>query len=143
MNESRYFLGVFNAMLRSESALAADATVASIDHFDDSEWRSDGNTIEARPVPVGGHRLPPLPYAYDALEPYIDEKTMRLHHEKHHASYVEGLNEAEKMMRTARETGDFALETLGTGSGVPRRGPLLAYDFLVHHGAGRRRKTGR
>lgn len=109
MNESRYFLGVFNAMLRSESALAADATVASIDHFDDSEWRSDGNTIEARPVPIGGHRLPPLPYDYDALEPYIDETTMRLHHQKHHASYVKGLNEAEKMMRTARETNDFAL----------------------------------
>jgi len=32
--------------------------------------------------------LPPLPYDYDALEPYIDETTMRLHHDKHHQAYV-------------------------------------------------------
>lgn len=38
--------------------------------------------------------LPPLPYSYDALEPYIDAETMELHHSAHHASYVESLNEA-------------------------------------------------
>jgi Fe-Mn family superoxide dismutase len=38
--------------------------------------------------------LPPLPYAYDALEPYIDAETMHLHHDKHHAAYVKKLNEA-------------------------------------------------
>lgn len=38
--------------------------------------------------------LPPLPYAYDALEPYIDTQTMRLHHDKHHAAYVKNLNAA-------------------------------------------------
>lgn len=38
--------------------------------------------------------LPPLPYAYNALEPYIDEETMRLHHDKHHATYVNNLNKA-------------------------------------------------
>ncbi len=38
--------------------------------------------------------LPPLPYAYNALEPYIDEQTMRLHHDKHHAAYVKNLNAA-------------------------------------------------
>ena len=38
--------------------------------------------------------LPPLPYAYDALEPYIDGTTMHLHHDKHHASYVDKLNAA-------------------------------------------------
>ena len=36
--------------------------------------------------------LPPLPYAYGALEPYIDEQTMRIHHDKHHGTYVENLN---------------------------------------------------
>src|SRR4051794_27518171 len=40
------------------------------------------------------HELPPLPYAYGALEPTIDELTMRLHHYKHHESYVAGLNVA-------------------------------------------------
>ncbi|WP_400194168.1 superoxide dismutase [Hymenobacter sp. B81] len=38
--------------------------------------------------------LPPLPYAYDALEPHIDAKTMEIHHTKHHQAYVTNLNNA-------------------------------------------------
>ncbi|HET7639292.1 MAG TPA: superoxide dismutase, partial [Ktedonobacteraceae bacterium] len=38
--------------------------------------------------------VPPLPYGYNALEPYIDEQTMQLHHDKHHAAYVNNLNAA-------------------------------------------------
>lgn len=38
--------------------------------------------------------LPPLPYAYDALEPAIDKETMTFHHDKHHQAYVDKLNEA-------------------------------------------------
>jgi len=55
------------------------------------------------------HELPPLPYAYDALEPYIDEQTMRLHHDVHHAGYVTGLNNAEDKLADARAAGDFSL----------------------------------
>lgn len=40
------------------------------------------------------HILPPLPYPYDALEPYIDTKTMEIHHTKHHQAYVDKLNSA-------------------------------------------------
>jgi superoxide dismutase, Fe-Mn family len=38
--------------------------------------------------------LAPLPYAYDALEPYIDAKTMEIHHDRHHATYVTNFNKA-------------------------------------------------
>ncbi|HSH77144.1 MAG TPA: superoxide dismutase [Herpetosiphonaceae bacterium] len=38
--------------------------------------------------------LPPLPYDYTALEPHVDEQTMRIHHDKHHATYVNNLNAA-------------------------------------------------
>jgi superoxide dismutase, Fe-Mn family len=44
----------------------------------------------------GQYVLPPLPYAYDALEPHIDADTMHLHHDKHHQAYVTGLNRALK-----------------------------------------------
>jgi superoxide dismutase, Fe-Mn family len=40
------------------------------------------------------HEVPPLPYDYNALEPHIDEETMRLHHDKHHQAYVDNLNAA-------------------------------------------------
>jgi Fe-Mn family superoxide dismutase len=40
------------------------------------------------------HSLPPLPYPFDALEPYIDARTMEIHHDKHHGGYVANLNKA-------------------------------------------------
>jgi superoxide dismutase, Fe-Mn family len=40
------------------------------------------------------YELPPLPYDYAALEPHIDTETMKLHHDKHHATYVNNLNGA-------------------------------------------------
>lgn len=55
------------------------------------------------------HELPPLPYAYEALEPYIDAETMRIHHDKHHAGYVKGLNQAEEELAKARASGDYSL----------------------------------
>src|SRR5579872_2843423 len=42
------------------------------------------------------YTVPPLPYDYAALEPHIDEQTMRIHHDKHHAAYVTNLNAALK-----------------------------------------------
>src|SRR6202023_1812884 len=40
------------------------------------------------------YEVPPLPYAFDALEPHIDAKTMEIHHDKHHGAYVTNLNKA-------------------------------------------------
>ncbi|CAI6064923.1 superoxide dismutase [Cohnella sp. JJ-181] len=108
----------------------------------------------AAPVPIGGHKLPPLPYAYGALEPHIDEATMRIHHDKHHQSYVDGLNKAELKLAEARRSNDFELvkhwerelafngaghylhtlfwDTMAPGGGGKPAGPLadqIAKDF--------------
>jgi len=40
------------------------------------------------------YQLPPLPYAYDALEPHLDARTLEIHHDKHHATYLTNLNKA-------------------------------------------------
>jgi len=45
-------------------------------------------------TPTGPFKLPELPYAYDALEPHIDAETMEIHHNKHHAAYVNNANKA-------------------------------------------------
>ena len=55
------------------------------------------------------HELPALSYDYDALEPYYNEQTLRLHHTAHHQAYVDGLNNAEAKLKEAREEGNFAL----------------------------------
>ena len=60
--------------------------------------------------------LPELPYAYDALEPYIDTRTMELHHSKHHASYTEKFNNAVKEVGL---TGKTALQILSEASKYP------------------------
>ncbi|MBO6417091.1 superoxide dismutase [Enterococcus gallinarum] len=55
------------------------------------------------------YTLPDLPYAYDALEPYIDEETMHLHHDKHHNTYVTNLNAA---IEKHPELGEKSVEEL-------------------------------
>lgn len=55
------------------------------------------------------HELPALPYDYNALEPYYEERTLRLHHDAHHKAYVDGLNNAEAKLQEAGEKGDYAL----------------------------------
>jgi Fe-Mn family superoxide dismutase len=49
---------------------------------------------QASAPPAGPFKLPPLPYSFDALEPHIDAKTMEIHHDKHHGTYVTNLNKA-------------------------------------------------
>ncbi|MDR3642498.1 MAG: superoxide dismutase [Candidatus Doudnabacteria bacterium] len=55
------------------------------------------------------HTLPPLPYGYDALEPYIDAKTMEIHYTKHHQAYIDKLNAA---LEKYPELQDMAVEVL-------------------------------
>ena len=73
------------------------------------------------------YALPPLPYPADALEPHIDAQTMTLHHDKHHASYVKGLNDALAKLAEARKGGKES----------PNLGQIrAATDALAFNGSG-------
>ena len=65
------------------------------------------NKVSSDYTPAGKHKLPPLPYPYDALEPIISSSTLRYHHDHHHQSYVDGLNKAELALVEARQQNDF------------------------------------
>ncbi len=58
------------------------------------------------------HSVPPLPYDYNALEPHIDEQTMRLHHDKHHQTYVDKVNAALEGTEWADKPIDEVLKNL-------------------------------
>jgi Fe-Mn family superoxide dismutase len=75
------------------------------------------------------HHLPPLKYDYASLEPYIDSRTMILHHDKHHASYVKNLNEALENFPDFREYS--ALWLLLNLEKVPKE-----IRDTIHHNAG-------
>ncbi len=70
------------------------------------------------------YTLPPLPYPYDGLEPHIDKQTLELHHDKHHAGYVKGLNATLQKMKDARKAGDF--------SGIKHLSRDLAFNGSGH-----------
>ena len=72
------------------------------------------------------YTLPPLPYDYAALEPHIDEPTMRLHHDKHHQAYVAGLNRAVKALE---ESAKGEEEDAARLSGLQRD---LSFNFGGH-----------
>lgn len=83
----------------------------------------------AADVAVTVHRLPPLPYAVDALEPCIDARTMSLHHDVHHADYVDKLNTA--LVELPQLQSASALWLLCNLNQVPRE-----QRAAVHHSAG-------
>ncbi len=60
-------------------------------------------------APQMSYTLPPLPYSFDALEPYIDAKTMEIHHDKHHNAYVTNLNKA---LESAPDLAKLSIEEL-------------------------------
>jgi Fe-Mn family superoxide dismutase len=74
-----------------------------------STGRSEVARAQNTTAPSVPFTLPPLPYAFDALEPFIDATTMKIHHDKHHQAYVTNLN---KTIATHPELGGQPVETL-------------------------------
>src|SRR6188768_3456468 len=62
---------------------------------------------------MAAYELPDLPYDYAALEPHISGRIMELHHSKHHATYVKGLNTTLEKLAEAREDGSIADKVAG------------------------------
>lgn len=91
-----------SAIIGAGSVLASNTLLSGQLGFNTNKYDKiiDGN---------GNYVLPPLPYDYSALEPYIDSQTMTLHHDKHHQGYVNGLNNATKMVKKAMNTGNYSL----------------------------------
>jgi Fe-Mn family superoxide dismutase len=72
-------------------AYVAYPSITQMDEDEEEEFKdTDPTAVDSRRFCVftAPLELPPLPYAYNALEPYIDEETMHIHHDKHHAKYV-------------------------------------------------------
>ncbi len=67
------------------------------------------------------YTVPPLPYAYDALEPHIDKTTMEVHHDKHHQAYVDKANAALEGTEWADKPVEEVLQT--STASVTRKGP--------------------
>src|SRR5262245_12066245 len=83
---SHCFKGMPMSVIQQRSILLASAFAAT-------SLRAGRSVAQTAPGPF---TLPPLPYAPNANEPFIDAMTMSLHHDKHHAAYVTNLNEALK-----------------------------------------------
>ncbi|HEY9690140.1 MAG TPA: superoxide dismutase, partial [Coleofasciculaceae cyanobacterium] len=76
-------------------SLAATAGLTVLDWWAVGRDGSIGTALaQTTPTVPEIFTVPPLPYAYDALEPTIDRETMEFHHDKHHAAYVKNLNTA-------------------------------------------------
>lgn len=93
-----------NVVLGAGAILTADALAACAAQPKQGEANvpTQNQPASSQPSPTGQvstvypFSLPPLQYAYNALEPHIDEATMRLHHDKHHQTYIDTLNGALK-----------------------------------------------
>ena len=91
------------------------------------------------------YSVPDLPYPYDALEPHIDEATMRVHHDKHHQAYVDKVNAAlegtdwdgkpiEEVLRNLDKLGDKAVAVRNNGGGHYNHS--LFWEWMSPNGGG-------
>lgn len=83
-----------DAIRAAALTLVAAVTGSSLSAKDAPAAVTTAPATPAAPAPTGPFVLPPLPYPADALEPFIDARTMTIHHDKHHAAYVNNANKA-------------------------------------------------
>ncbi|MCC6385125.1 MAG: superoxide dismutase [Bacteroidia bacterium] len=95
--------------LRKSACVAAAASILPLISSAVPQKKNSGTHPASQSQQTPGFQLPPLPYAYDALEPFIDTETMRIHHDKHHQAYVSNLNKAIHEYQLA---GDLSLDEL-------------------------------
>ena len=88
--------GLLTSIAAAQSGMRGGMTADQEDAPSAAGWDTESNT----------YVLPALRYAYDALEPHIDTETMRIHHSKHHAGYVRGLNKAMDALERLRNGDD-------------------------------------
>ncbi len=91
---------------------------------------SASRTALAKPEAGAPFDLPPLPYAFDALEPHIDAMTMEIHHDKHHKTYVTSLNTALEGLDALKGK---SVETILAGIAEV---PEAKRQAIINHGGG-------
>src|SRR6202021_3106018 len=97
-------LGLCRPVVRVRMHLPSDTELSSKSSQEESMSQQAATSQKEGPL---AHVLPPLPYATDALEPYIDKLTMEIHHGKHHNAYVTNLNKA---LESAPELAGLTIE---------------------------------
>ncbi len=98
--DRRGLIGILGASAAGLVAVSSSASAKSRD-------KDEKGTEEGELKPITAYELPDLPYPADALEPHLDAETLAIHHGKHHASYVKGLNDALEKMAVAQKSGNF------------------------------------
>jgi len=106
-------------MMTRREAVKTTAMAVSALAIGSAVQDADAQSPPAPGTMPGPYILPSLPYAFDALEPHIDARTMEIHHDKHHAAYVANLNKA---VADLPEVGKKPLEVLlGDLNSVPEK----------------------
>jgi Fe-Mn family superoxide dismutase len=82
---------------------------------------------------MSAYSLPDLPYGYDALEPYLDARTMELHHNEHHRRYVDQLNAALSASGSELSAGDQPIDSLLWNIG---KVPAESFNAVRNYGGG-------
>ena len=120
------------SLLRNRIAFALCTIPANLVAAEAIVVAAGGGLLQPRPFV-----LPPLPYAYNALEPHIDEATMRVHHTRHHQTYTDRLNDAwEQLSSVSPELAALPLRQVLSSVTLGTSVPTSLAAALRNHGGG-------